>query len=189
MEQDLNIDRKKISEWIENTDSALIQQTESALEQFAHCFQLTPSTQVRMNILSTISDLNASRQNIDLKNPPLLSEKSNLLDWTTALKGIEPPNAYNDIHLEPIHQTDTVQLFVAWVRKMVPEEVHHDLLESFMILEGSCICHIKDINGKERKVSMKAGDYITMQIGDEHTIEVTSDKPTKAILQWLKVAA
>ena len=32
--------------------------------------------------------------------------------------------------------------FVRFCRNIVEEEVHHDLLESFLILEGSCECHI-----------------------------------------------
>lgn len=189
MRKDLTINKTQISDWIENQNSEIIQQTEHALEQYARCFQETPPLDLKNRILEQISVLNAGRQIIDLKNPPLLTEKSNLLDWTLALKGIEPPKDFEDIHLEPIHQDDKVQLFVAWVRNKVPEEIHHDMLESFMILEGSCICHIKDQNGNCREVSMIAGDYITMQIGEEHDIEVSSEKPTKAILQWLKIAA
>lgn len=189
MRKDLTINKTQISEWIENENPEIIQQTEHALEQYAACFQETPPVGLKNRILEQISGLNAGRQIIDLKNPPLLTEKSNLLDWTLALKGIEPPKDFEDIHLEPIHQDEKVQLFVAWVRKLVPEEVHHDLLESFMLLEGSCTCHIKDINGNTRQVFMNAGDFITMQIGEEHDIEITSEKPTKAILQWLKIAA
>lgn len=189
MRKDSTIDKTQISVWLENQPPEIIQHTEYALEQFASCYQEIPPLTLRNRILEQMRVLNAGRQLIDLKNPPLLTEKSNLSDWTLALQGIEPPSDFEDIHLEPIHQDEKVQLFVAWVRKMVPEEVHHDLLESFMILEGSCTCHIKDIHGTTRQVFMKAGDYITMQLGEEHDIEVTSEKPTKAILQWLKIAA
>lgn len=189
MRKDSTIDKNQISVWLENQNPEIIQHTEHALEQFASCYQETPSLPIKNRILDQIANLNAGRQIIDLRNPPLLTEKSNFYDWNLALKGIKPPTDFEDIHLEPIYQDEKVQLFVAWVRKMVPEEVHHDLLESFMILEGSCTCHIKDIHGSTREVNMVAGDYITMQLGEEHDIEITSEKPTKAILQWLKIAA
>jgi mannose-6-phosphate isomerase-like protein (cupin superfamily) len=122
-------------------------------------------------------------------NPPLLSEDSNLYDWLLATKDMQPPADFENIYLKPIKKNEQVEMYVAWVSKMVDEEVHNDLLESFMLLEGTCTCHITDPQGNLKIVNMQAGDYITMQIGETHDVHITSEKPAKAVLQWLKIAA
>jgi mannose-6-phosphate isomerase-like protein (cupin superfamily) len=75
------------------------------------------------------------------------------------------------------------------VKEMVDEEVHYDILESFVLLEGSCECHITNEKGETRIVRMGQGDYISMKLGETHDIVITSSKPAKAILEWRKLAA
>jgi mannose-6-phosphate isomerase-like protein (cupin superfamily) len=151
-----------------------------------------PSDSVRSKILSKIEKLNAqarNRNSISLENPPKLDENANWLDWEAAVEGIEPPDTYDNIHLHPLESNDTRDLFLAFVKEVVPEEVHHDLIESILILEGTCECHIWTENGEKRLVRMQCGDFIEMKIGEIHDIYITSAQPAKAILQWLKVAA
>ncbi|MBK8504236.1 MAG: cupin domain-containing protein [Saprospiraceae bacterium] len=64
--------------------------------------------------------------------------------------------------------------------------MHHKVIESFLILEGTCECHITSEGGSTRTIRMRVGDFITMPLGETHDIWVTSGEPTKAILQWLK---
>lgn len=187
-----NISINEIGNWLENPSGEQLQSTEIALNTFSKSIAIEPSPLIKDKILSTLSELNRKRRDqgvIDLKNPPLISEDSNLFDWLMATKEIKAPEDFKEIHLEPIKSSENVQMFIAWVSEMVPEEVHHDLLESFMILEGSCTCHIKDEHGNLRIVHMQAGDFISMKLGETHDIKITSEKPAKAILQWVKLAA
>ncbi len=114
---------------------------------------------------------------------------ANWLEWQAVLEGIEPPAEFDNIHLHTLESNDKRELFVAWVKEMVDEEVHHDILESFMLLEGSCECHITNEKGGTRIVRMSQGDFISMKLGETHDIVITSLKPAKAILEWRKVAA
>ncbi len=192
MKKEHHINREEIANWLEETSKEQIQITENALNTLAKSQAILPSPKIKSRILEKLKDLNQKRREqgpIDLLNPPLITENSNLQDWLLATKNMHPPADFKDIHLEPIKSDQNVDMFVAWVSKMVPEEIHHDILESFMLLEGSCTCHITDPNGNTRLVHMQAGDHITMNIGETHDVIITSEKPAKAVLQWLKLAA
>lgn len=119
----------------------------------------------------------------------MLEETANWLDWQEATQGISPPEFFENIYLHPLESSEKRELFVIWVKEFVETEVHHDLLESFLILEGACECHITDEKGNTRIVRMGQGDFITMQLGETHDIRITSPEPAKAILQWKKLVA
>jgi hypothetical protein len=166
--------------------------TESEVEDEATKNAVQPSAQVRSKILEKLQKFDEqarNRQPFSLDAPPILDEKSNWLDWEEAVKGIEPPDEYDNIHLHPLESNDNRDLFLAFVKEIVPEEVHHDLIESIMLLDGTCECHIWTETGNKRLVRMQAGDFIEMKIGEIHDIYITSAQPAKAILQWLKIAA
>ncbi len=169
-----------------------LDQTEQALIEFAQLHAVTPPLSMRDKILGNIQKLSQQkthRQTFSLDNVPLLMPDANWLDWAEAVKGVNPPDDFEDIHLHTIRNDDIVEMNIAWVKQEVPEEVHHDVLESFILLEGTCECHIINLDGSTRVVRMREGDYISFKIGEVHDIHITSRKPAKAILQWLKIAA
>jgi mannose-6-phosphate isomerase-like protein (cupin superfamily) len=192
-----NISYKTIGDWLSDSDSKAVPndqivEAESAIMDFAKAYSVAPPSHLRGLILSRIKALNAQdkrRTKLQFDNLPMLAENSNWLDWQAVIEGIEPPAEFENIHLHPIEANEKRELFVAWVKKMVDEEVHTDLLESFLILEGSCECHICNEKGETRIVRLGQGDYITMQLGETHDIVITSLQPAKAILEWRKLAA
>jgi hypothetical protein len=136
--------------------------TESDVEDEATKNAIQPSAQVRSKILEKLQKLDEqarNRQPFSLDTPPILDENSNWLDWEEAVKGIEPPEEYDNIHLHPLESNDTRDLFLAFVKEIVPEEVHHDLIESIMLLDGTCECHIWTNENDKRLVRMQAGDF------------------------------
>lgn len=197
MKKNNDISHDRIRDWLtenpEDTPSdTQVKQTEDALLSFAKAHQEAPPAPLRNKILEKMSALNRQkkqRQTLDPNNLPLLEASSNWLDWQTAIAGLEPPAEYEGTHLHPLESNEKRELFVAWVKEYVEEEVHHDLLESFLILEGTCECHITDEAGNTRTVRLGQGDFITMQLGEAHDIRITSLEPAKAILQWKKLAA
>jgi len=197
LKKQYDINRQEIGEWLFDAsvpplDETSVAQTEDALILYAAAHSVAPPAHLRGSILDKIRGLNAQKskvQKLDLANLPLLDEQSSWLEWNEAVAGIEAPADYEDIHMHTLESNDQRDLFVIWVKEFVPEEVHHDLLESFMILEGSCVCYITDKAGETRIVRLGAGDFITMQLEETHDIHITSEKPAKAILQWYKLAA
>ena len=169
-----------------------LDQIEQALIEFAQLYAVAPPLSMRDRILGNIQKLGeqkAHRSTISLDNVPLLASDANWLDWAEATKNIFPPDNFEDIHLHTIRNDDVVEINIAWVKQEVPEEVHHDVLESFILLEGTCECHIINLDGSTRVVRMREGDYISFKLGEVHDIHITSCEPAKAILQWLKIAA
>jgi mannose-6-phosphate isomerase-like protein (cupin superfamily) len=169
LKENREITRKEIEQWVDSQDESLISQTDFALYQFAKSQGVEASDKVRTSILQKLKELNAHRIKqgvIDLKNPPFIDENSNLQDWLIATQDFKMPDTFENIHLEPILSNNKADMFIAWVSKMVPEEIHDNILESFLLLEGSCSCHIKDKEGNTRIVKMQAGDFITMSIGE-----------------------
>ncbi len=169
-----------------------INMTEDALVKFAEAHSVPPPASLRDKILGKISALEAqksARTKLDPDNLPMLSENHNWLDWQEVVDGIEPPADFENIHLHTLESSEKRELYVAWVKQMVEEEVHYDILESFVLLEGSCECHISNEKGETRIVRMGQGDHILMQLGETHDIIITSLKPAKAILEWRKLAA
>lgn len=197
MKKQNDINREEIGEWLFDAsvppfDETPVTQTEDALIMYTAAHAVEPPAHLRHSILDKIRGLNtqkAEAQKLDLHQLPLLTEQSSWLEWNEAVADIEAPADYEDIYMHTLESNEQRDLFVIWVKEFVPEEVHHDLLESFMILEGSCVCYITDQQGETRTVRLGAGDFITMQLEETHDIHITSEKPAKAILQWYKLAA
>lgn len=169
-----------------------INQTEAALINFAKANSIVPPPALRNSILGKINTLEAQKKEhrpLDASNLPMLDSSANWLEWQSLVEGIEPPANFDNIYLHPLESNDRRELFVAWVKEMVDEEVHHDILESFILLEGTCECHITNEKGETRIVRMTQGDYISMQLGETHDVVITSLQPAKAILEWRKLAA
>jgi hypothetical protein len=167
-------------------------QIDDAITEDATQNAIQPSLNTRSKILAKLEKLNEqarNRQPFTLENPPILDTNSNWLDWEAAVLGIEPPAEFDNIHLHPLESNDTRDLFLAFVKDMVPEEVHHDVIERIMLIDGTCECHIWTEVGDKSLVRMQAGDIIELKLGEIHDIYITSAQPAKAILQWLKVAA
>lgn len=169
-----------------------LDKTEAALLAFAELHAVKPPLSMRDKILGNLQKLKSyedNRQSFTLDNLPLLTPDANWLDWEAAVKGIEPAADFEGVYMHLLENNEQRELNLAWVQYEVPEEVHHDVLESFILLEGTCECHVFDKKGGCRVVKMRQGDYISFKIGEVHDIQITSAKPAKAILQWLKIAA
>ena len=192
-----NITPHSLHNFLATEDNPLVKaseldKTEAALTAFALAYAQTAPLSRREKVLGKIQKLNENKQNrqkISLDAVPLLTIDANWLDWKEAVAHIAPPADFMDTHLEPIREDETVQIFVAFVKEHIDEEVHTDLIESFILLEGNCDCRIKNLDGSQRTVHMSEGDRIEFQLGELHDIYITSAQPAKAILQWLQLAA
>lgn len=197
LEKNYDITRDEIREILnEHPDSPISQeavvQAEEDLIHLANDYALAPPPDLRNKVLDKIRLLNqqkSQRQPLNLNNLPFLDESANLLDWQELTSNIQPPEDFEDIYMHTLEENEERELFVAWVKEFIPEEVHTDVLESFLILEGSCTCYITGMDGQQRTIRLAEGDFYTMQIGEHHDLQITSSKPAKAIIQWKKIAA
>lgn len=181
--------------WLSNeqpANDADLRHTEGALVAFGAAHAVEPPAFLRSQVLAKMAQMNAQKRH---QRPfggqlfPMLDESSNWLDWEAAVAHIAPPAHFDNIHLHTLESNDKRELYVAWVKEFIEEEVHTDLLESFLLLDGSCECHIAGKDGQTRIVRMCQGDFLTLKLGETHDIIITSPQPAKAILQWVKLAA
>lgn len=197
MKKRVDISPKEIADWlkeVDKTDPSVedVRQAEDALLAYTASYSTSPSASLRDKILGKITHLNAQKKQqtrLNLDDLPILDESANWLEWQEVTRNISPPPNFENIHLHPLESNEKRELFIAWVKEYIEEEVHHDLLESFLILEGSCECHITGEDGNTRIVYLAQGDFLTMRIGETHDIHITSLRPAKAILQWKKIVA
>lgn len=173
-----------------------IADTESALNSYAESQSIDPADSLKDRIKAKMAKLNFQSKNrspFTVKNLPLLSSDANLLDWEDALSKFETPAEFSDdgIHMIILESNETRDLMLGWSKEIIPEEVHDDLIESFIVLDGSCECHIwrDDDPGFNKKVHMQTGDFLQLNPGESHDIITTSAVPVKAVLQRLKVRA
>lgn len=190
-----DITKKDLKDWLSDSDHSAtadeIDQTEEALIRFADDHAIQSPSHLKNAVLEKLKKLKKQKINkqvFDLNDLPRLTENSNLYAWQELAEGIQPPEDYT-VYLHPIEQSNKRELFVAWAKEPIPEEVHHDLLESFLILQGTCECHITAEDGSFRKVRLGPGEMISLKKGETHDIIITSEQPVVAILEWWYEAA
>ncbi|MEO5907077.1 MAG: cupin domain-containing protein [Saprospiraceae bacterium] len=162
-------------------------ESETVFIRFAEAHAVVPPVVLKNTILQKIETFRTAenhRQVLNIESLPLLDSESNWLDWQSCVQHISPPEDYDGVFLHSLEASPQRDLFVAWVKEFIEEEVHHDLVESFIVLEGSCECNITEADGNTRVVRLTAGDYLEIPVGESHNIIITSLQPVKAILQW-----
>ncbi|MEP7268613.1 MAG: hypothetical protein ABI844_13375 [Saprospiraceae bacterium] len=199
MEDKSNFTPEKIKELLQDNSNHIISleeihQTEAALNRYAESYSVQPPRGLSDRILKKMSKLNSQsrhRHPFTLENLPMLTVDSNFLDWEDAVKEISPPQEFDDFYMHVLVSDATRDLMLGWSKHSIPEEVHYDLIESFIVLDGSCECHIwhEDAPDTKRKVHMHTGDFLQLELGESHDILTTSPIPVKAILQRIKVKA
>lgn len=118
--------------------------------------------------------------------PPALSENSKVEDYKEWLDrpDLQEPAEYDAMHGYIIGHTEERTNLIVWLRYGALDETHTDEQEKFLIVEGTCTITFDD----KEKHHLKPGDYLATPLHVSHGVEVTSDIPCKAILEWKKVA-
>lgn len=152
------------------------------LEKNALANAINPPEIIKPELLATIDYMERLQNGEPMTFPPLLSETSKINDYTQWLNrpDMSPSQDSADIYLKIIGHTPTCSTAIVWVKDKTPEEVHTKELESFFIIEGTCIIHI-GINSYE----LVPGDYLQIPMFEKHYVVVTSSVPCKVILQRL----
>ena len=112
--------------------------------------------------------------------PKILTEASTAADYKPWLEvpGHQPPPDFESLFYIPVAQNEDGATIIVWIKDMVPEEVHHDAIEKFLVLEGSC-----EITFADKTYSLTAGDYLSIPLHHPHHVRVTSEITCKLIVQ------
>jgi hypothetical protein len=153
---------------------ASIHGLEQRLEDLAWQGAITPPAHLRARILERIAGI---------AHLPSLLHGSTATDFMPWLEELPPlTEAFDNMHVAPLSFADRVPTALVWVKSHVEEEIHTDVLESFLILEGTC-----QVRMEGKVIDLVPGDVMHIPLHTPHSIQVTSATPCKAIVQ--RVAA
>lgn len=124
-----------------------------------------------------------AEQNMQLSQTPLISAFSNSDDWLKLVSPLLPKN-HSGERLEKLlrHGNGVMQVLVI-SSSDIEEEIHDHLDESFLILEGTCVCTIGTSS-----FNMGPGDFMQIPLYLPHMVSITSTSVT-AILQHIECAS
>ena len=116
--------------------------------------------------------------------PPIINKASLISDFAFWLnrEDMVLSDDFEEIEVKLIGYQPEMMTAIVWIKNQAPYEVHDDVYEKFLVVEGSC-----DIVTDAGVHSLVAGQCLTLPLNLGHTVKVTSTVPCKVILQ--RVAA
>ena len=161
---------------------AFLEQTQKSMEAFIGTFSKKPSGRskniIRNHILDKLKLEKTKLVGAEQLLPEFIgiSRYSKIENWEALTKGIEPPAEYDNIYAKPLFVSEKEELLLVWAKKLVPDEIHDDMSESFLLLEGTVDCYVND-----QVFSMVRGDFMQIPLDAHHKVVVTSPTPGKAL--------
>ncbi|WP_210489363.1 cupin domain-containing protein [Rufibacter aurantiacus] len=159
-----------------------IETIRQSIEAYALAHAAEPSPTVKPLVLAIIDYMERMKNGEPVSSPPNLSPASKVEDYAAWLNrpDLQTPAQLEDIYVKIIGYTPSATTAIAWLTDVAPEEVHHDELERFLIVEGTC-----DITVDGEVNHLKPGDFFGIPLHKKHQVKVTSQVPCKVILQRL----
>ena len=151
---------------------------QSQNEEMAIMAAINPPKGSKEQIMSALDAL--AEETIPANRPPILSSHSceeDYSQWLDHPENITPPE-FENLHYIPIAQNEDGVSLIVWIRNAIEPEVHHDSIEKFLVLEGSC-----DIEFSGKVYSLNVGDHLSIPLHTPHTVTITSKIPCKLIVQ------
>lgn len=155
---------------------------ERTLEKYAVQNAIEPETNLKYKILETLG-FSTYLPILDLHNLPVTDAESNHLQWLDALRPFIPDQPKEDFIAKILRNEPHLSQTLVITKCDVPEETHGDLIESFFILKGECICEV----GNETH-HLHAGSFLEIPLHTMHTIKIVSPYVV-GILQHRMIAA
>ncbi|MES2593448.1 MAG: cupin domain-containing protein [Bacteroidota bacterium] len=161
-----------------------VEAIETSIMAYANSEAVEINTSVKPLIIATIDYTERLKNGESPTFPPVLNENSKVSDYAAWLdrSDMVSPETFDDIYIKLIGHEPKVISAIVWIKDFAENEIHDDLFEKFLIVEGSC-----DIIMEKETVSLQAGDVLTIPLHMGHMVKVTSKIPCKIVLQ--RVAA
>jgi len=161
---------------------ARIDGAQGVLGSLAHRQAHMPPMDLKARVLGAVEE--QRKEELASGRFPLLHEGSRITDfaaWLDRPDLVRPADA-GEFHVLEIERTADRETVVIWLDTAHDEEVHVDVVERFLILEGTCEVYIGD-----KVIPLVPGDIITIPLYVPHSVRVTSAVRCKALVQ--RVAA
>ncbi|MDB5001897.1 MAG: hypothetical protein JWQ34_122 [Mucilaginibacter sp.] len=151
-----------------------LEEIELAMQRLALNNAITPKAELKQQIANLIT---TNDQAITLDNLPAISKYSNYQTWLQAIEHLIPNESIGDFFAYPLRHNDNIEQTLIVTQVDVPEESHSDIMESFLILKGQCVCTIG-----QHTYTLSAGDLLEIPLYTEHNVKLLTPQVI-AILQ------
>ena len=154
---------------------------QQSLNDYAVAFSKVPQASLKDKIWELLSNINDEEKK-NIERLPLINRYSDYKNWLHIVKPLLPEKLEKPMFVKVIRDDDQAWQSVIWTRADYPDEVHDDLKECFIVLEGECECHIGD-----KVIGLRPGGYLDIPLHMHHHVKVLSG-PVLAVVQRLRVA-
>jgi len=161
-----------------------IESIERSLLEYSLINAIPPDEVVKPFLMATIDYSERIKNGEAISFPPEINKNTLIADYDQWLSrnDLSAPGESPDLYAKIIGYTPAMTTAIVWIKQMAPQETHHDEIEKFLIVEGSC----EIIIGEEIH-QLTPGDTLSIPLHRSHFVKVTSTIPCKVILQ--RVAA
>jgi len=158
-----------------------INEYQSALKQYAA--ELSPGTAKshKQQLMKIIDNLEVEAS-LDIKNLPLINKYSNSKKWLPLAKSVLPSALEEPTLMYELRDEKGINQFLIWTIADSPYELHDDVYETLLLLEGECICRVG-----EDAYHLNTGDFLTIPLHKPHNLEVING-PVLLLVQRLEAA-
>lgn len=157
-----------------------LERIEAALTGLSQ-YKKVPGNQVRKNIFDIIYNAEAKENGL----PPVLSEKSSILEWKIYLEShhICKPSGTDLLYITEFSTTKNITSYVVWAQPgACVEEIHNTETERLFMLQGTCTI---EFNGTLHNYA--AGDFVEIRKNTTHKATATGEEIMILIGQRLAV--
>jgi mannose-6-phosphate isomerase-like protein (cupin superfamily) len=158
-----------------------INEYQSVLKQYAA--ELTPgkAKSHKKHLMEIIDNLE-TETGIDIKNLPLISKYSDSKKWLPLAKSVLPSALEEPTLTYVLRDEKGINQFLIWTIADSPYELHEDVFETLLLLEGECICRVG-----EDAYHLTSGGFLTIPLHKQHNLEVVNG-PVLLLVQRLEAA-
>ena len=158
-----------------------INEYQLALKQYAAELSPNSGKSQKKQLMEIIDNLEAETS-IDLKNLPLINKYSNSKKWLPLAKSVLPSALEEPILMYELRDEKGINQFLIWTIVDAPYELHEDVYETLLLLEGECICRVG-----EDAYHLNTGDFLAIPLHKHHNLEVVKG-PVLLLVQRLEAA-
>ena len=142
---------------------------QEGLNRYAAIYSKVPLDSTKNKVMGSLENLLLEKQ-MDVNRLPLINKFSDHAAWMAAIAPLLPNKVEGEPFMHVLTATDAITQVLVMSATDIPDEVHEDVWESFIILEGECECHI----GTDRVVRLTAGGYLEIPMHEHHDVKIIS---------------
>jgi len=154
---------------------------QNSLEQYAEAVAKYPPPKIKSSLFHKLNEL-IKEFSLSIDNLPLLSGNSDHKSWLKLVKTMIPATLEEEMFIKLLRKDEQVLQSIVWIKNEYPDEVHDNLKECFIVLEGECECHIGS-----KIIKLDPGGFVDIPLYEHHDVKVIKG-PVLAVVQRMKVA-